>query len=1021
MSNKNDHDIYIIPPNFIETGTFFGGMFRARNVIEVGILAFAIGTPVFLCLPFGLTARIIALCLTALPVALVALIGISGESLSQFLITFLKYLRNRRVVGGDGEQPCEKTAPSKSAGKHLKQKPPKERKPKAPKRRRSGEADFPAEFDEVRGYEIREKLRPKKNAKKERPAKASKAKKKAKKRPEKERMPKRPAHIKEEKPPCVNPVADYLPIEKIANGIIYTKDHRFVKVVEVVPINFMLRSAREQRNIIYSFVSYLKISPVKLQIKVLTRRADINRHLDTVRREMAQEDNEQCRLMQEDYLDFVQQVGSHEAVTRRFFLIFEYEPWNNTRRSEQEDEAIQSLQSAVHTASNYLRQCGNEVVVHENEDEFTVDVFYNLLCRNESAVKPLSVRAQEIVAQYLDKGREGEIDRIPAAEFAAPKSIDFTHGRYLCIDGLYYTYLLVPSDGYKTQVPAGWLSLIVNAGDGIDLDMFLSRQPKERIIQRVGQQLRINRSKIKDASDTNTDFDDIDGAIRSGYFLKEGLANNEDFYYLNLLITVTAPSVEDLEWKASEIKKLLLSQDMDVCNCHFREEQAFCSALPLVSMEKGLFERGKRNLLTGGAASCYPFTSFEMCDDNGILLGVNKYNSSLIIVDIFNSAIYKNANMAILGTSGAGKTFTMQLMALRMRRKNIPVFIIAPLKGHEFHRACANVGGEFIQISPASPHCINVMEIRKVDRSVSELLDGPGIQLSELAAKIQQLHIFFSLLIPDMSHEERQLLDEALIRTYNAKGITHDNASLEDPANPGCYREMPVLGDLYEILRAAPETTRMAHILNRLVNGSASTFNKQTNVRLDNKYTVLDISSLTGDLLTVGMFVALDFVWDRAKADRTEEKAIFIDECWQLLSGAGATGTRLAGDFVLEIFKTIRGFGGSAICASQDLNDFFNLDEGRFGKGIINNSKTKIILNLEDDEAERVQETLHLSDAETMEVTHFERGSGLISTNNNNIMVEFKASPLEKDLITTDRRELRELLERKRQEQADSA
>ena len=1015
MSNKNDHDIYIIPPNFIETGTFFGGMFRARNVIEAGILAFAIGTPVFLFLPFGLTARIIALCLTALPVALVALIGISGESLSQFLVTFLKYLRNRRVVGGDGEQPCEKV------GKHLKQKPPKERTPKASKHRRSGEADFPAEFDEVRGYEIREKLRPKKNTRKERPVKANKAKKKAKKRPEKERMPKRPAHIKEDKPPCVNPVADYLPIEKIANGIIYTKDHRFVKVVEVVPINFMLRSAREQRNIIYSFVSYLKISPVKLQIKVLTRRADINRHLDTVRREMAQEDNEQCRLMQEDYLDFVQQVGSHEAVTRRFFLIFEYESWNNTRRSEQEDEAIQSLQSAVHTASNYLRQCGNEVVVHENEDEFTVDVFYNLLCRNESAVKPLSVRAQEIVAQYLDKGREGEIDRIPAAEFAAPKSIDFTHGRYLCIDGLYYTYLLVPSDGYKTQVPAGWLSLIVNAGDGIDLDMFLSRQPKERIIQRVGQQLRINRSKIKDASDTNTDFDDIDGAIRSGYFLKEGLANNEDFYYLNLLITVTAPSVEDLEWKASEIKKLLLSQDMDVCTCHFREEQAFCSALPLVSMEKGLFERGKRNLLTGGAASCYPFTSFEMCDDNGILLGVNKYNSSLIIVDIFNSAIYKNANMAILGTSGAGKTFTMQLMALRMRRKNIPVFIIAPLKGHEFHRACANVGGEFIQISPASPHCINVMEIRKVDRSVSELLDGPGIQLSELAAKIQQLHIFFSLLIPDMSHEERQLLDEALIRTYNSKGITHDNASLEDPANPGYYREMPVLGDLYEILKAAPETTRMAHILNRLVNGSASTFNKQTNVRLDNKYTVLDISSLTGDLLTVGMFVALDFVWDRAKADRTEEKAIFIDECWQLLSGAGATGTRLAGDFVLEIFKTIRGFGGSAICASQDLNDFFNLDEGRFGKGIINNSKTKIILNLEDDEAERVQETLHLSDAETMEVTHFERGSGLISTNNNNIMVEFKASPLEKDLITTDRRELRELLERKRQEQADSA
>ena len=1015
MSNKNDHDIYIIPPNFIESGTFFGGMFRARNVIEAGILAFAIGVPVFMFVPFGLTTRIIILCLTALPAALVALIGISGESLSEFLIIFLKYLRNRRIVGGDGQQPNEQAPPMKRPGRHLKQRTPKEKESRPPKRRRSGESDFPAEFDEVRSYEIREKLRPKKKPKKELSSK--KAKKKPNKRKEKVHPPKRPAHIKEQPPACLNPVADYLPIEKIQNGIIYTKDHRYVKVVEVVPINFMLRSAREQRNIIYSFVSYLKISPVKLQIKVLTRRADINRHLDTVRREMAQEKNEQCRLMQEDYLSFVQQIGAREAVTRRFFLIFEYEPWNNTRRSEQEEEAIQSLQSAVHTASNYLRQCGNEVIIPENEDEFTVDVLYNLLCRNESAIKPLALRAQEVVAQYAAKGRESEIDHIPAAEFAAPKSIDFTHGRYLCIDGLYYAYLLIPSDGYKTQVPAGWLSLIVNAGDGIDMDMFLSRQPKERIIQRVGQQLRINRSKIKDASDTNTDFDDIDGAIRSGYFLKEGLANNEDFYYLNLLITVTAPTEEDLEWKVSEMKKLLLSQDMDVRSCHFREEQAFLSALPLVSMEKGLFERGKRNLLTGGAASCYPFTSFEMCDDNGILLGVNKYNSSLIIVDIFNSAIYKNANISILGTSGAGKTFTMQLMALRMRRKNIPIFIVAPLKGHEFHRACANVGGEFIQISPASPHCINVMEIRKVDRSVNELLDGPGIQLSELAAKIQQLHIFFSLLIPDMSHEERQLLDEALIRTYNAKGITHDNASLDDPANPGQYREMPVLGDLHEILKAAPETIRMAHILNRLVHGSASTFNKQTNVSLDNKYTVLDISSLTGDLLTVGMFVALDFVWDRAKADRTEEKTIFIDECWQLLSGAGATGTRLAGDFLLEIAKTIRGYGGSAVFASQDLNDFFNLDEGRFGKGIINNSKTKIILNLEDDEAERVQETLHLSDAETIEVTHFERGNGLISTNNNNVMVEFKASPLEKDLITTDRRELREILERKRREQ----
>ena len=218
----------------------------------------------------------------------------------------------------------------------------------------------------------------------------------------------------------------------------------------------------------------------------MTRRADIGRHLDTVRQEMTLETNEQCRLMQEDYLQFVQQISSREAVTRRFFLIFEYEPWSNSRSNE-ENEAITSLQGAVHTAANYLRQCGNDVVIPENENEFTTDVLYNLLCRNESAVIPLPDRVREVINQYRASGRENEIDHIPAADFFAPGHIDYTHSRYICIDGLYYAYLLIPSDGYKTQVPAGWLSLIVNAGDGIDVDIFLSRQPKERIIQKVGQ------------------------------------------------------------------------------------------------------------------------------------------------------------------------------------------------------------------------------------------------------------------------------------------------------------------------------------------------------------------------------------------------------------------------------------------------------------------------------------------------------------------------------------------------------
>ena len=963
---QEERDTYVIPPNFIEGGTLLGGMFKTRNVIEAGTLAVVVGLPV-IGLDLSLTVRIIILCLTALPLVLVALIGVSGSSLSAFILQFFSFLRNRRVLNREGAGASGKRKSLLPSWAHNSQKA-QEEVDEAPLRSRNS-----LQFD----------------------------RKERKVTQHKTFLP------REEDVRPLNPLAEYVPIEKIENGIIYTRDHRHVKVVEVVPVNFLLRSAQEQRSIIYSFISYLKIAPVKVQFKVLTKRADIDRHVETVRSELERETDPNCRMLQEDYLRLIRQLGSREAITRRFFLIFEHEPLPGTKRGHEEEEAVASLQTAARTAANYLRQCGNTVLTPEDADEAAAEILYHILCRQESNERPFTEKVKRVLEDYIAAGRP--LDNIPTNEFYAPGKIDFSHGRYICIDGTYYAYLLVPSGGFKSQVPAGWLSLLVNAGDGIDLDMFLSRQPKDRMIRKLGQQLRINRSKIKETSDTNTDFDDLDGAIRSGYFLKDGLGNNEDFYYLNLLITITASDVDELEWKCAEMKKLLLSQDMDVQPCSFCQEQAFLSSLPLVSLERRLYERSKRNVLTLGAASCYPFTSYEMCDDNGILLGVNKHNNSLIIVDIFDSRVYKNANMAILGTSGAGKSFTMQLMSTRMRRKGIQVFIVAPLKGHEFHRACSNIGGEFIQISPASHNCINVMEIRQVDKSVNELLDGPGVEKSLLAAKIQRLHIFFSLLIPDMSHEERQLLDDALIRTYARMGITHENSTLEDPNDSRQYRTMPVLGDLYEVLKESPETKRLANIINRLVNGSARTFNQQTNVSLDNKYTVLDISELTGDLLTVGMFVALDYVWDKAKENRTEEKAIFIDECWQLI---GANSNRLAAEFVLEIFKIIRGYGGSAICATQDINDFFALEDGKYGKGIINNAKTKILLNLEEEEARRVQSILHLSEAEVMEITHFERGNGLISTNNNNVTVEIKCSQMEKELITTDRRELQELLGR---------
>ncbi len=826
---------------------------------------------------------------------------------------------------------------------------------------------------------------------------------------EKKKQPE-PQKAKKEKAPEPNllPVtwaSSYLPIRQIKNGIILTSDHRYVKLMEILPINFLLRSSSEQRNIMMSFMSYLKIAPMKMQFKVISKKADINEYIEQIKEEAAKEQDERVRLLQEDYAGLIETLGRKEAVTRRFFLIFEYQSYNHNKNPAERD-VILYMRSVMQTAKKYLAQCGNVVLEHENDTRFLVDVLYQTLNRRTSAYESLEERIKKVAEHYRRENGEDSIRHIPVTELVVPESIDFTHRNFVVMDGLYYSYLMIPSHKYRTKVPAGWVSLLINAGEGIDVDLFFFQQDKGRTMERIGRRIRLNRSRLRETYDTNTDFDDLSESIHAGYYLKRGLSGSEDFYYMSTLITVTGRSAKEVEWRVREMTKLLNSQDIGTVSCLFREEQAFLSSLPILNLDKKLYERSKRNVLTSGVASCYPFTSYEMSDKDGILMGVNKANNSLVIVDIFNTKIYKNANIAILGTSGAGKTFTMQLMALRLRRKNVQVFIIAPDKGHEFARACTNTGGAFIQISPASPNCINVMEIRPADTSASELLDGYMVERSELALKIQSLHIFFSLLIPDLSHEEKQLLDEALVLTYMEKGITHDNQSLVDQDHPGHYKEMPILGDLYEVLLRKSECRRMANILNRLVHGSASTFNQQTNVDLSNKYVVLDISELSGDLL-LGMFVALDFVWAKAKEDRTVEKAIFIDEAWKLL-----VSNEMAGEYLLEIFKVIRAYGGSAVCATQDLVDFFALKGGKLGRGILNNSKTKIILNMETSEAGNIREELDLSEAEAMSITRFERGTGLISTNSNNLIVDFKASQLEKDLITTDRRDLQELKQR---------
>lgn len=825
------------------------------------------------------------------------------------------------------------------------------------------------------------------------------------------------------KPEKLSFTQDFIPIKNLEHGIIETTDGRHIKILEIEPINFMLRSEEEQYEIICSFASWLKISPVHLQFKSITRKADSDKHIAMLRKEMETEESEQCKKLSEGYIRLIKDVGSREALTRRFFLIFRYE---ELRRNENSDygQICSTLLTAEQNARAYFMQCGNNILQPKDPDEATAEILYMFFNRRSCVEEPFHSRVDRIVLDTMAaKNKVIGIDPIPhirMAHFIAPRGIDLTHRNYIIMDGLYYSFLYIKGNGYPNKVRAGWMSSLINAGEGIDVDVFLRRENRSKTIDKVAQRIRLNRTKLKSMQDTSTDYEELAGSIQAGYFIKQGIANyNEDLFYMSVFVTVSARTYEELMWRKQQMTDMLKSMDMYVSDCSFQQEDALRTVMPFLQISLKLEKKSKRNVLTSGAASTYMFTSFEMSDDTGVLLGINRHNNSLCIVDLFDTKKNKNANLNLLGTSGAGKTFTMQLLALRMRMRGIQCYIIAPIKGHEFRRACNRIGGQFIKIAPGSPHCINIMEIRHTISPEMELIDE--LDYSEmdslLAQKIQQLMIFFSLLIPDMTNEEEQMLDEALIRTYGKFGITHDNDSVYEDRNvvPPKMKAMPILGDLHEELQKNEMTKRIAVIVSRFVTGSAQSFNQQTNVDLSNKYIVLDLSELKGKLLPVGMMIALDYVWDKIKSDRTKKKAIMIDEIWQLI---GAGSNRMAAEFCLEIFKVIRGFGGAAISATQDLSDFFGLEDGRYGRAIINNSKNKIILNLEPDEAEFVRDTLKLTKTEIRSITRFERGEALICSNNSKVPVIIKASKEEQEMITTDRAELEAIL-KERQQEAD--
>ncbi|MCF7631419.1 hypothetical protein L3K78_00895 [Oscillospiraceae bacterium SCCA1] len=381
--SREERDAYLIPQNFVDTGTILGGTVKLRNAVEAAVLAVGSAIPLFY-LPMAFNIRLMIVIAVSVPLGVFGVVGIGGDSLTQFVAHWFRFMKRRRIV-----TPTPQGNLEANRHRHLRL---------ISKRYR------------VVYYDDSDTL----------PHNAQVLQRKADRHG---KLVKRQT------------LYDLLPIEKIENGILHTTDDRYIKILEIEPINFLLRSPREQRSVIYSFASLLKVSPVRLQFKSFSRKADVNAYLDKLRRDAANEPDAAVRKRHMSYIRFVKRLGSRDAVSRRFFVIFQYEAPTNERNISYA-EIVSTLETTARNFRTYLAQCGNAIVEHENEDEFITDVFYTLLNRRTAVQVPLQERIQDVLASYLAQNDATALDKIPPAAFMIPPSLDLKHGRYLYMDGI---------------------------------------------------------------------------------------------------------------------------------------------------------------------------------------------------------------------------------------------------------------------------------------------------------------------------------------------------------------------------------------------------------------------------------------------------------------------------------------------------------------------------------------------------------------------------------------------------------
>jgi type IV secretory pathway VirB4 component len=551
-------------------------------------------------------------------------------------------------------------------------------------------------------------------------------------------------------------------------------------------------------------------------------------------------------------------------------------------------------------------------------------------------------------------------------DVVAPAAVEIDMD-YLKINNVYFRTLFI--SGYPRFVSPGWLEQIINFNSSLDISFFIypveGKGVLDDLMRKVAEMeaeiaTDIERGKIVDPA--------TEAKLGDARLLQEELVKGaEHFYEFGFYVTIRAVDPEQLNHISKQVESTLGSLLVIAKHATLDMDSGLQSTAPFGLDRLSI----TRNMDTTSLATTFPLTSAELSGDKGVLYGINSQNGSFIIFDRFS---LENSNMSVFATSGAGKSYFVKLESVRSLMLGTEVIIIDP-EG-EYKALADAVGGQNISFSFGSPSKINPFDLSQVYEEKE----------NNLGLKILSLHSLFKVIMGQLTPIQEALLDRALVATYKAKGIT------QDPTTQN--KEAPLMEDLYKILigMETPEALDLAARIEKFVRGSfVGIFDKQTNIEINNPFTVFSVKELQDALRPVAMFVILDFIWTRVKKD-LKPRLLVVDEAWHMMRFSDSA------QFLWSIVKRARKYYLGLTTITQDVEDFLNQD---IGKAIVTNSALRVLFKQSPAAIDKVGDVFYLSQGERQLLLGANIGEGIFFAGNNHAPITVVASPEEHKLITT--------------------